>query len=35
LFVGIPSFHSPGSNTHRVWPVAASMAATCESDVLV
>jgi hypothetical protein len=35
LFVGIPSFQAPGSNTHFVRPVAASIAATWEREVLV
>jgi hypothetical protein len=35
LLVGIPSFHASGSKTHFVRPVAASIAATCDKDVLV
>ena len=33
--MGIPSLWEPGSKTHFVWPVTGSMAATCDSDVLV
>jgi hypothetical protein len=31
----MPCAYTPGSYTHFVWPVAASMAATWDSDVLV